>query len=61
MPAPATLEDAPLPSSFRDEAHLEEFMSTPSRGVVHDLAAIDGDILVLGVAGKVGRVFRTPM
>jgi len=29
-------------------------MSTPSRGVVHDLAAIDGDILVLGVAGKVG-------
>lgn len=54
MSTPATLEDTPLPAAFRDEAHLEEFISTPTRGLVQDLAALDGDILVLGVAGKVG-------
>ena len=49
-----TLEDTPVPSSFRDEAHLEDFLSTPSRGLVADYAALPGDIMVLGVAGKVG-------
>ena len=54
MTAPLTLEDAPLPASFRDEAHLEEFLSTPTRGLVADFARLDGDILILGVAGKIG-------
>ncbi len=54
MSLPTVLEDTPLPERFRDEAHLEEFLSTPTRGLVEDLSAIDGDILVLGVAGKVG-------
>jgi nucleoside-diphosphate-sugar epimerase len=49
-----TLEDTKLPDSFRDEAHLEDFMSTPTRGLVDDLAKLDGDILIFGVAGKVG-------
>jgi nucleoside-diphosphate-sugar epimerase len=49
-----TLEDTPLPASFRDEEHLEELLSTPPRGLVEDLAKLDGDIAVLGVAGKVG-------
>ena len=49
-----TLESTPLPDSFRDEAHLEDFLSTPTRGLVEDFAQIEGDILVLGVAGKVG-------
>jgi nucleoside-diphosphate-sugar epimerase len=49
-----TIEDTPLPVAFRDEAHLEDFMSTPTRGLVEDLAKLDGDIAVLGVAGKVG-------
>ena len=49
-----TIEDTPLPEAFRDEAHLEEFLSTPTRGLVEDFAKLDGDILVLGVAGKVG-------
>ena len=49
-----TIEDTPLPASFRDEAHLEELLSTPPRGLVEDLAKLDGDIAVLGVAGKVG-------
>jgi nucleoside-diphosphate-sugar epimerase len=49
-----TIEDTPLPAAFRDEAHLEELLSTPPRGLVEDLAKLDGDIAVLGVAGKVG-------
>lgn len=48
------LEEMPLPEAFRDEAHLESFLSTPTRGLVQDLSALEGDILVLGVAGKVG-------
>ncbi len=48
------LEDMPLPSAFRDEAHLEELLSTPSRGLVEDFTRLQGDLLVLGVAGKVG-------
>lgn len=54
MSLPTTIEDTPLPAAFRDEAHLEEFISTPSRGLVQDFAGLDGDILILGVAGKVG-------
>jgi nucleoside-diphosphate-sugar epimerase len=50
----SVLEDPPLPAAFRDEAHLEEFLSTPSRGLVEDFARLDGDLLILGVAGKVG-------
>lgn len=49
-----TLESTTLPESFRDEAHLEEFLSTPTCGLVGDLGRLEGDILVLGVAGKVG-------
>jgi nucleoside-diphosphate-sugar epimerase len=48
------LEDIPLPASFRDEAHLEDLLSTPPRGLVEDLARLEGDLLILGVAGKVG-------
>ena len=48
------LEDRPLPESIRDVAELEDLLSTPTRGVVEDLAAVDGDIMVLGVGGKVG-------
>jgi nucleoside-diphosphate-sugar epimerase len=50
----STIDGQPLPESFRDEAHLEDFMSTPTRGLVEDFARLEGDVLVLGVAGKVG-------
>ncbi len=49
-----TLEDTPLPEAFRDEAHLEDFLATPPRGLVEDFSTLSGDILILGVAGKVG-------
>jgi nucleoside-diphosphate-sugar epimerase len=54
MPPSPTLEETSLPESFHDEADLEAFLSTPTRSLVEDLARLDGDILILGVAGKVG-------
>ena len=44
----------PLPDRFDSVAALEEFMTEPTPELIADLAALDGDILVLGVAGKMG-------
>ena len=44
----------PLPRRFDDVAHLEEVMTEPTPGLVADLAALDGDLMVLGVGGKMG-------
>jgi nucleoside-diphosphate-sugar epimerase len=41
-------------NTIRDEAHLEELLSEPTDGVVRTMRALDGDIIVLGVAGKMG-------
>ena len=46
--------EAGLPDGFASEADLDEFMSRPSAALVHDLRAIEGDIAVVGVAGKMG-------
>lgn len=43
-----------LPAAFRDVEQLEAFLSEPDEALVSDLAALDGDILILGVAGKMG-------
>ena len=48
------LEPNQLPQRFADVDALEEFMTRPSRALVDDLAALDGDILILGVGGKMG-------
>jgi nucleoside-diphosphate-sugar epimerase len=45
---------APLPERFEDVVALEGFMTRPSPALVDDLAAVDGDIIVLGVGGKMG-------
>jgi nucleoside-diphosphate-sugar epimerase len=42
------------PTTIADEATLEEVMSRPDDALVADLAAVPGDILVLGAAGKMG-------
>lgn len=44
----------PLPSHFEDVAHLEEVMTEPTPGLIADLAGVDGDLMVLGVGGKMG-------
>jgi nucleoside-diphosphate-sugar epimerase len=43
-----------LPERFRDVAHLEDVMTTPSAALVETLQRVTGDILVLGVGGKMG-------
>jgi nucleoside-diphosphate-sugar epimerase len=40
--------------SIRDLAHLEELLSEPDDPVIEALGRLPGDILVLGVAGKMG-------
>jgi nucleoside-diphosphate-sugar epimerase len=47
------LEEA-LPDRFRDVDHLEEVMTAPSRVLAAELGALSGDIIVLGVGGKIG-------
>lgn len=48
------LDDSELPKGFADEEALEEFMTRPSRVLTADLEALDGDIMILGVGGKMG-------
>lgn len=43
-----------LPDRFADVDDLESFMTTPSSALAGDLAAVEGDILVLGIGGKMG-------
>ncbi len=43
-----------LPDRFADVAALEDFMSEPSPALVSDLARVAGDVMVLGVGGKMG-------
>src|SRR4030081_3882247 len=47
----------PLPqdtTSIRDVAHLEELLSAPTEAVIHAIGQLEGDIIVLGVGGKMG-------
>ena len=43
-----------LPPSFDSVEAVEDFMTTPSTALIADLAATPGDIMVLGVGGKMG-------
>jgi nucleoside-diphosphate-sugar epimerase len=43
-----------LPEGLASVDALEDFLTTPSQALIDDLAAVDGDILVLGVGGKMG-------
>jgi len=45
---------ATLPESFQDEAAVEDFMTAPSDLLRADLEKVPGDIIVLGVGGKMG-------
>ncbi len=48
------LTRASLPAQIDDEVALEELLSRPSQELIDDLQRLDGDILILGVGGKVG-------
>lgn len=43
-----------LPSRITTEEMLDDVMTSPSAALVRDLAEIEGDILILGVGGKMG-------
>lgn len=39
---------------FTDEDSLEDRLARPSAGLISDLAALDGDLVILGAGGKMG-------
>ncbi|MCU1315851.1 MAG: hypothetical protein JWN63_1173, partial [Candidatus Acidoferrum typicum] len=41
-------------ASVRDIEELDELLSEPTEAVVRAFAALDGDIVILGVGGKMG-------
>ena len=48
------LDPSDLPERFASVEALDEFMTRPSRALVADLERVDGDLMILGVAGKMG-------
>jgi nucleoside-diphosphate-sugar epimerase len=43
-----------LPATIRDVELLEELLSEPTASAIDAMRSVDGDVLVLGVAGKMG-------
>src|ERR1700733_15751622 len=43
-----------LPDSIKHIATLDDILCTPSQALIDDLQKVDGDIMILGVAGKMG-------
>ena len=43
-----------LPETIADIAALDELLCRPSQALIDDLEKVDGDIMILGVAGKMG-------
>jgi nucleoside-diphosphate-sugar epimerase len=43
-----------LPEQFRDVEHLDEVMTTPSPLLAREFAELPGDLIILGVGGKIG-------
>jgi nucleoside-diphosphate-sugar epimerase len=43
-----------LPDTIADIAALDDLLCLPSQPLIDDLAKVDGDIMILGVAGKMG-------
>ena len=43
-----------LPVSFDEEESIDEFMSRPSETLINELGKLKGNIMILGVGGKMG-------
>jgi hypothetical protein len=43
-----------LPKTIADIVELDELLCRPSQALIDDLEKVDGDIMILGVAGKMG-------
>ncbi len=47
-------DSSEIPDTIQDVDHLERLLSTPTDDVIHTFARLDGDVIILGVAGKMG-------
>lgn len=47
-------QSGPLPDAFHSVEQLEDQLSSPTSHVIESLARLSGDMIVLGVAGKMG-------
>ena len=43
-----------LPAAIADIAELDDLLCRPSQALIDDLGKVDGDLMILGVAGKMG-------
>src|SRR5438477_9154524 len=43
-----------LPDWFQDVEHLEDVMTSPNQQVIAEFGGLDGDLIILGVGGKIG-------
>jgi len=48
------MQPTPLPERIADVAHLEDLLSEPTPLSVETMARLDGDLIFLGVGGKMG-------
>ena len=48
------LETNTLPAKIDGVAELDALLARPSQALIDDLAALDGDLMILGVGGKMG-------
>ncbi len=49
------LSASTLPERFEDVEQLEEVMTRPSEAVIEDMECLDGDLLVFGASGQLGK------
>ncbi len=54
MPVPDSPSVPSLPAVIPDVQTLEEILSRPTPGVIDTLRNLDGDLMILGVSGKMG-------
>jgi nucleoside-diphosphate-sugar epimerase len=47
-------DPAAIPETIRDVDQLDQLLSAPTQGVVDTFSRLEGDVIVLGVAGKMG-------
>ncbi|MEO7128471.1 MAG: epimerase [Rhodoferax sp.] len=48
------LSGGAVPDHFESVEALDDFLAQPSQALVDDLAQVNGDLMILGVAGKMG-------
>lgn len=48
------MTQSPLPESFADEEALNEYMSRPTPDLIASLARLSGNLVLLGIGGKMG-------